>query len=141
MSERREARREQRLATELSATVSVDGLALAVRTRDISRSGLCLISDARIAPETELTVKLVLTLGPTTTSEPLMLSGRAAWCTALFGKFQVGVKFVEVEGERRRFLDLFMRFLSGEIRPAGAPEVEPDGPQETPGDKDDPFRY
>ena len=51
------------------------------------------------------------------TSEPLKMVGRVAWCTALFGAYQIGVKFVNVDGERARYLDMFVGFLYGTLGP------------------------
>ena len=136
---RPDARREQRRAIDVKAMVEVNGRAVSVRTRDVSRSGMCLISDAPIATNTTLDIQLVLSLGAQKMSEPLWVSGSAVWCTALFGRYQVGVMFVDLDEEQARFLDLFMRFMDGDVRPAGydpGPEPKPERPE----DKDDPFR-
>ena len=137
---RPDTRREKRKAIDVNATVSLDGKALTARTRDISRLGLCLVSDTEIPRSTNLGIRLVLSLGEHSMSEPLMVRGRAAWCTALFGKFQVGVMFVEVDAEQHRFLDLLMRFIDGDVRPAGYDPGPDPAPPERPEDKDDPFR-
>jgi hypothetical protein len=137
---RPDARREQRKAIDVHATVSVGGRVVAARTRDMSRLGLCLVSDTEIPRNTELEIRLVLSLGDHSMSEPLLVGGRAAWCTALFGKYQVGVSFVGVDAEQHRFLDLFMRFIDGEVRPAGYDPGPDPAPPERPEDKDDPFR-
>ena len=136
---RPDARREQRKAIDLKATVEVNGRAVSVRTRDISRSGMCLVSDTQIATNTTLDVQLVLSLGAEKMSEPLWVAGSAVWCTALFGRYQVGVMFVDLDDEQARFLDLFMRFIDGDVRPAGY-DPGPDPKPERPEDKDDPFR-
>jgi hypothetical protein len=137
---RPDARREKRKAIDVNATVSVDGRVVAARTRDMSRSGLCLISETEIPRNTDLAIRLVLSLGEHSMSEPLLVSGRSAWCTALFGKYQVGVMFVNVDADQGRFLDLFMRFIDGEVRPAGYDPGPDPAPPERPEDKDDPFR-
>ena len=141
MRQRRDSRREQRRPVDIKATVSIDGHTIAARTRDLSRSGICLISDTPIPRDTELKVNLVLSLGTDTMSEPLIVTARAIWCTPLFGKFQIGGMFVNVDGDRRRFLDLFMRFMDGEVNPVGhEPASDPAERPERPEDKDDPFR-
>jgi len=139
-SPRPDARREKRKTIDVNATIFVEGRVVAARTRDMSRLGLCLITDAEIPRNTDLEIRLVLSLGEHRMSEPLMLSGRAAWCTALFGKYQIGVMFVNMDAEQYRFLDLFMRFLDGEVRPAGYDPGPDPAPPERPEDKDDPFR-
>ena len=57
---RPEARREARRPIDINATISVDGRVIAARTRDMSRLGLCLISNAPIARNTELEIRLVV---------------------------------------------------------------------------------
>lgn len=142
MKKVRDSRKEPRRAVTLNATVSVEGKVVAARTRDMSRSGICLVSDTSLPRDTELGVELVLTLGPSTVSEPLRLLARTVWCTGMFGKFQIGAKFVGIDPERRRFLDLFMRFIDGEVNPAGAAAAgdhDDSGPHHE-HDPDDPFR-
>jgi len=136
---RPDARREQRKAIDVKALVEVDGRAVAVRTRDISRSGVCLVSDTQIATNTQLDIQLVLSFGSQQMSEPLWVAGSAVWCTLLFGRYQVGVMFIDLDDEQARFLELFMRFIDGDVRPAGY-DPGPDPKPERPEDKDDPFR-
>lgn len=137
---RKDSRREQRRAIDVNVTVSVDGKVLGARTRDISRSGLCLVSDTEIGRDTDLELRLVLSLGTQNMSEPLLVGGRTVWCTALFGKYQIGVMFADLDDEQLHFLDLFMRFIDGDVRPAGYDPGPDPAPPERPEDKDDPFR-
>jgi hypothetical protein len=138
---RRDSRREERRSVDVKATISVDGRNVAARTRDISRSGICLVTETEIPRDTELKIDLVLSLGTDTMSEPLSVTGRSIWCTPMFGKYQIGAMFVRVDSEQRRFLDLFMRFIDGDVNPVGHEPVS-DLPErkERPEDKDDPFR-
>ena len=135
-----DARRELRKAIDVNVTVSVAGRVVDARTRDISRSGLCLVSGAEIPRDTDIELQLVLSLGSQEMSEPFLVGGRSVWCTALFGKYQVGVIFADLDDEQLRFLDLFMRFIDGDVRPAGYEPGPDPGPPERPEDKDDPFR-
>jgi hypothetical protein len=138
---KRDSRREQRRSVDINATISVAGRVVVARTRDISRSGICLISDTEISRDTELQIQLVLSLGPDTMSEPLLVTGRTIWCTPMFGKFQIGAMFVHLDADRRRFLELFMRFIDGDVSPVGhEPAADPAESRELPEDKDDPFR-
>lgn len=142
MSRSPDSRREQRQSVDVNATVTVDGRAIVARTRDISRSGICLVSDSEVPRESEVGISLVLSLGKGATSEPLRLQGRPAWCTPLFGKYQIGITFVALDSERRRYLDLFMKFVEGEVGPGAAPDDSNSGHESEPieEDKDDPFR-
>ena len=81
--------------------------------------GVCLVAEQPIPRETEISLELVLTFGDAGTSEPLKVIGRVAWCTALFGSFQIGVKFVKVDDDRARYLDMFVGFLDGTLAPGG----------------------
>ncbi len=74
---------------------------------------------SRSPRETEISLELVLTFGDDGMSEPLQLLGRVAWCTALFGAYQIGVKFVKIDDERARYLDMFVGFLDGTLAPGG----------------------
>ena len=128
-------RQHQRYNVDVQATVSVQSGKLDARTRDMSRAGLCLIASQPIARETEVSLELVLTFGEDGVSEPLKIDGRVAWCTALFGSYQIGVKFAKVDGERARYLDMFVGFLDGTLAPgdlfSGEEEalaVDPDDP-------------
>ena len=128
-------REHPRYNVDIQAAVSVADAKLAARTRDLSRAGLCLIADKVIAVDTEISIELVLTFGESGATEPLQLTGRVAWCTALFGSYQIGVKFVKVHGERARYLDMFVGFLDGTLAPgelfSGEEEalaVDPDDP-------------
>ena len=85
----------------------------------MSRAGLCLVASQPIARETEVSLELVLTFGEDGVSEPLKIDGRVAWCTALFGAYQIGVKFVKVDDERAKYLDMFVGFLDGTLAPGG----------------------
>jgi len=129
-------RQHPRFKVDIKVGVVVSDVKLAARTRDMSRAGLCLIADQPIASDTEISLELVLTFGEAGATEPLQLIGRVAWCTALFGSYQIGVKFVKLDSERERYLDMFVGFLDGTLAPGDAFS----GEEEAVGaDPDDPF--
>jgi hypothetical protein len=118
MSDRRRTRRQYpRYNVDLKVTASVGKDRFAARTRDISRAGICLVGMRPLERDTEITLDLVLTFGNDGASEPLPLLGRVAWCTAMFGAYQIGIKFVKVDQERARYLDMFVGFLDGTLAP------------------------
>ena len=129
-------REHPRFNVDIQVGVTVAEAKFDARTRDMSRAGLCLIGDQPIPPDTEISLELVLTFGDTGTSEPLTVLGRVAWCTALFGAYQIGVKFVNVDEDKARYLNMFMGFLDGTLAPDGdafsseeeALAAEPDDP-------------
>ena len=114
-------RRHPRVSVDVQANIHMaDGRKLIARTRDLSRSGMCIITTAALSPGEKLRIELVLILGTSSTSEPLALGARVVWCTAISGAFQVGAKFDRVSPKEASFLDMFMRYLDGSILPAGA---------------------
>jgi len=135
MSHYPKRREHQRFNVDLHVAVTVANAKFAARTRDMSRAGLCLIGVQPIAADTEISLELVLTFGEAGTSEPLKMFGRVAWCTALFGAYQIGVKFVKVDDEGARYLDMFVGFLDGTLGPGDLFS----GEQEALADPDEPF--
>ncbi len=136
-------RQHQRYNVDVQATVSVANEKLDARTRDMSRAGLCLVTTQPIARDAEVSLELVLTFGEDGVSEPLAIDGRVAWCTALFGAYQIGVKFVKVDDERAKYLNMFVGFLDGTLAPGGMMGFPDDtgNPLQRAGDPDDPFAY
>jgi len=147
MSEGRPSRRQHpRYNVDVQVSVSIANERFEARTRDVSRAGLCLVAAAPISRETEIALEIVLTFGEDGMSEPLKIFGRVAWCTALFGSYQIGVKFVKVDEELARYLNMFVGFLDGTIAPGGllTESQDDDGgdvhrPVGTALDPDDPF--
>jgi hypothetical protein len=151
----RDLRRFPRVHVDVEAKVSTaDGRQLVARTRDLSRSGICVITTDSVASGETLLIELVLLLGPGSSSEPLPLHARVVWCTAIAKSFQVGAMFDGLSTKQASFLDMFLRYLDGSILPAGA-EMEVLGYDEqestdesgedgqalpSPDDTDDPFR-
>lgn len=133
MSQYRKQRQHPRYTVDLQVAASVGNDRFAARTRDISRAGICLVGMLPLERDTEITLELVLTFGAEGTSEPLRLLGRVAWCTALFGAYQIGIKFVKIDQERARYLDMFVGFLDGTLAPG------PIGSDDEQARDDDPF--
>jgi hypothetical protein len=119
MSHFKKRREHPRFNVDIQVAVSVADAKFAARTRDMSRAGLCLIGEQPIPADTEISLELVLTFGEAGTSEPLKMIGRVAWCTAMFGAYQIGVKFVKLDDDRARYLDMFLGFLDGTLAPDG----------------------
>jgi hypothetical protein len=146
------SRRYPRFQVDVQAAVHTsDGGRLLARTRDLSRSGICLITTQPLPSGERLTVELVLLIGSNSESEPLPLRARVVWCTAIAKAFQIGAMFDSLSHKESGFLDMFLRYLDGTLLPAGAEmesmdspgsdDISDDGaPQGSPDDKDDPFR-
>jgi hypothetical protein len=143
-------RRYPRVTVDVQANVqTVDGRKLIARTRDLSRSGICLITTGAIVPGEKLGIELVLLLGPASSSEPLPLRARVVWCTPIAHAFQIGAMFDGLTAKEAAFLEMFLRYLDGSILPAGAEmEIVIDSDNDdgsdprpgSPGPKDDPFK-
>ena len=136
MTEYPKRRQHPRVSVDLQVAVAVADVKLAARTRDMSRAGLCLIADQAISVDAEISLEMVLTFGEAGSTEPLQLDGRVAWCTALFGSYQIGVKFVQMDSERERYLDMFVGFLDGTLSPGDFFSSEEEARA---ADPDDPF--
>jgi hypothetical protein len=130
-------RQHPRYTVDVKVSVRVANQSFDARTRDISRAGVCLVANTPIDREAEIELELVLTFGDDGVSEPLPVTGKVAWCTALFGAYQIGVKFVKVDDDQGRYLDMFIGFLDGTLAPG---ELFPEDKESSRGfDPDDPF--
>ena len=131
-------RQHPRFNVDLKVAVTCDKQSVQARTRDISRSGLCLVSTRDLAREKEIELELVLKFGEGGLSEPLHMRGRVVWCTALFGHYQIGVMFLGTDREQSRNLDMFIGFLDGSLN-AGELFGGDEETTDRPSDPDDPF--
>jgi hypothetical protein len=139
-------RRHPRFNVDVEAKVhTVHGELLQARTRDLSRSGICLITSAPLGCGQRLSIELVLAFGGNHFSEALSLTSRVVWCTAIAAHYQIGAMFDALTDEHDEFLDMFMHYLDGTMAPSGvtpAATQEPweEEPPVPPDIKDDPFR-
>jgi Tfp pilus assembly protein PilZ len=142
MNRSEDTRRHRRFAVDVEAVVHALAGNFAARTRDLSRSGICLITSSALKGNEWLVIELVLAFGENTFSEPLRLDARVVWCTPIGSSFQVGAMFNSLSDENDDVLDLFLRYLDGSMTPRGqaAEEDEERDPTEPPDVKDDPFR-
>jgi hypothetical protein len=142
----RESRRHRRFSVDVEAIVHREGGPVKVRTRDVSRSGICLVATTPFPIGEALTIELVLAFSENTFSEPLRIKSRIVWCTAIMRSYQVGVMFDEVAPQQEGFLDMFLHFLDGTLTPkgraadGGADGADDDEAPPSPDIKDDPFR-
>ena len=136
MAVAREARQYPRYPVDLRVSVSSKERQLAARTRDISRSGVCLIAPHPIPLQGRIEIRVVLTFAAGGHSEPLVLAGRVVWCTPLFGSYQIGGMFAELDRERARQLQILVAILEG--APSDPSDDEDTDRHHT--DPDDPFR-
>jgi hypothetical protein len=139
----KETRRHRRFAVDVEAVVHAPNGAVSARTRDLSRSGICLITSSALGGNELVVIELVLAFGNNAFSEPLHVDARVVWCTPIGDVFQVGAMFNELSDEGSDFLEMFLRYLDGTLAPRGhETEVEEEHDDTPPPDvKDDPFRH
>lgn len=129
-----EQRQHPRYAIGLDVTAEHDGGKVAGRTRDLSRGGLCMLAKEEFTVGKSCQVQLALVFAENQFSEHLVLPSVCVWCTPVKGgAFQIGFKFAPLDPQNRGYLDLFMKFLEGEVdSDDAADDDEPEG-------EDDPF--
>ncbi len=136
-----DARQSKRVSIDLGTTLKLQGgRLLQSRTRDLSRTGICLITSEPLPGGQTLALDLVLATSDNTVSEPLTLPARVVWCTAIGGSFQIGAIFDNLTRDQDGILEMFMHYLDGTLAPVGAARSDDDDPVTPPADcKDDPF--
>ena len=140
----KDTRRHPRFHVDVEAVVHLStGQTFTARTRDLSHSGICLITNSAMQGNTWVVIELVLAFGDNAFSEPLRLDARVVWCTPIGTSFQVGAMFSEMTDESAEFLDMFLRYLDGSLAPRGHEGEEEEERERTPPPdvKDDPFRH
>ena len=101
-----------RYAVEIDAELKWDAETLPVRTRNVSRGGLAVVTTRAIAVGSAVTLAISLIFDEQAMSEPLPLPGRVVWCTPLGdGRFQLGATFVGLRLEQRQYVEMFLRYL------------------------------
>jgi len=122
----RQEREHPRYAHEAAITFHALDRAIAGRSRNVSRGGLCAELAEEIPAGTSIEIDLQLVFGEDQHSEPLRLPARIAWCTAIDDHHQVGVQFLAMHDETVADLMMFLRYLDGRgaLQPV-APEVSP----------------
>jgi Tfp pilus assembly protein PilZ len=129
-----ERRQFPRYPVEIDARIVAEGGEFRARSRDLSRSGMCFVTPGAVPVGTPLVIEAALKLSPTATSEALPLAARVMWCTPLHEGFQVGVAFTRLQGPTLEYLDLFIKYLRGEIDVASGEPIMEDVPDDD-GDK------
>ena len=130
-----ERRQHPRYAIEIEARVEADGAEFRARTRDLSRSGMCFVTKEAVSVGIPVVIEAALKFSPNASSEALPLSARVMWCTPVHEGFQVGVAFTRLQAQTLDYLDLFLKYLKGEIDvQSGEPIMEDETPEED-GDK------
>lgn len=113
-------RRHRRFAVEMAAEVVTDGGRFSARTRDLSRGGICFLLFASLEVSSTFTAELSLVLGDNALSEPLVLSGKVVWCTAVEEGYQIGATFLALDKTTGDYLNTFLRLLAEGVDPSVA---------------------
>ena len=122
----RDARVHARYAAEVDGTMRVKDREVRIRTRNVSRGGLCFIVDHEVPRGADVDLELALLFEGGSYSDSIKLKARIVWCTLLAkGRWQVGTSFFAVTGETRRFLDVFVKYVQAAAdRKPGAEPTE-----------------
>lgn len=107
----RAEREHPRYAHEAAITLRVNGKIHEGKSSNVSRGGVCADMPAALPVGTVVDIAMQLVFDEETTSEPLKLKARVAWCTTLDEVFQVGLSFIQLDAERSEYLTMFLRYL------------------------------
>ncbi len=124
-----ERRENPRFACGVAGEIELDGGArVPARTQDISYSGICVVAQDPIAPGTAVQFHLRLVM-EWAESDALSLPGQIVWSTRVRDGHQVGARFdpSRMTDAAWQQLDLFLRFLAGDLELPGAPEGDTAG--------------
>ncbi len=137
-----EARRHPRFSVDVEATIKRSAGDFQARARDLSLTGICLVSSSPLTVGSVENISLVLAFGQGAYSEPLGLPARVVWCTQIGNAYQVGAMFENITDEQDSYLDMFLQFLDGTLTPRGSDVADADDEERTPApeDVDNPFR-
>ncbi|MBI5478366.1 MAG: PilZ domain-containing protein [Deltaproteobacteria bacterium] len=128
-------RQHPRYAVEIEARVVADGAEFRAQTRDLSRSGMCFVTPEAVSVGIPVVIEAALRFSANAFSEALPLSARVMWCTAVHDGYQVGVAFTRLHPQTVEYLDLFLKYLKGEIDVrSGEPIMDEEAPEDD-GDK------
>jgi hypothetical protein len=129
MSEER--RQHPRYTVEVEARVVADDAEFRARTRDVSRSGMCFTTTEALSVGIPVVIEAALKFSANAFSEALPLQARVMWCTPVPDGFQVGVAFGRLPQQTAEYLELFLKYIRGEIDvQTGQPameEIDPNG--------------
>jgi hypothetical protein len=100
-----------RFALEAAVTVSAGGRRVSGRTSNLSKGGLCAMLEGPVPVGSRVDVELALIFENDSVSEPLTVTGRVVWCTAIQAQHQVGLSFLPLAPDALKFLDVFLKFL------------------------------
>ncbi len=114
----------RRYALAVDAVLVHGGHSVPIRTRDLSRGGMCFMLPSPLPIGDMLEMSLSLVSDKDQRSAPLGLRSRVVWCTPLAeGRYQIGASFLGLTAEQRSYLDVFLRFLRDSVEmPAESPE-------------------
>jgi hypothetical protein len=118
-------REHPRYAHEAAITLNTPDDALAGRTSNLSRGGLCAMMIESLAVGTRVDVDIQLVFEDERQSEPLRLPGLVVWCTPVDDGYQVGVRFLPIDAARAEDLTMFLRYLDDGSAAKAARRVVP----------------
>lgn len=100
-----------RYAIEAAVTLTDGATSVSGRTSNVSRGGVCAMIPSPVIAGIRVELELTLVFDEGQLSEPLLISGRVAWCTAVEHSYQVGLSFSGLRPDQLKYLDLFLKYL------------------------------
>lgn len=110
-----ERRSHQRFACDLRARIALasGGAELDGQAIDISFSGICIHTTARVPPKTRATFTVWVAL-PDRDTAPLSLPGKVVWSTTVEGMEQIGASFDrDLDNRVWTRLDVLLQYIAG----------------------------
>lgn len=127
-----ETRANPRFALEAAIEIRYDGAVARGRTTNLSHGGFSAVVDRDPGRGAAVEVHISLVFSEDSFSEPLLLSARVVWATALGpARHQLGAQFARLDDHQRSYLDMFLRYL--------ADDATGDDDGDDPAIADDPF--
>ena len=103
-----------RYAITVDISVTVEETTFTAQSENLSMGGLCLETSQGIELGQQVALHLALVFPENNNSEPIKISGRVVWSTAINQHHQIGIQFTDISPETTSDLALFLRFLASE---------------------------
>ncbi len=113
--EAEQRRQHPRYAIALKVTITAGDRTIEAESKDLSRGGISLMAAQPLQVSDVVDLSIALVFGDNTFSEPLKVPAVIVWCTKMGAAYQLGAKFTRPAKETRDYLDVFLKFLEGDL--------------------------
>lgn len=94
------------------------------RTTNLSRGGLCADLATKLPFGSEVDLDIQLVFEDDLQSEPLSITARVVWSTAVDEGFQTGLAFKPMRADQVQYLTMFLRYLDDSGPTGKQPKAE-----------------